>query len=107
MKLYRFIERVLEGVIGFFWKLFILIHEMKNIWTKRALVKAYTPTADEANAAGMYWRGILGRRHSLVVAQTLCELHGRVRSSILPRDLVFDAVGAERFASLRPALPRR
>lgn len=60
MRVYKAIERALEALIIFFWRTFILIHEIKNIWAKRALVRSFCPTEDQKRDAEAYWRGVLG-----------------------------------------------
>lgn len=63
MSVYMAIERALEAVITFFWRLFIFVHELKNIWKKRRLVQSYAPSDDEARQAREYWKEITG--HSM------------------------------------------
>ena len=60
MRVYKAIERALEALIVFFWRAFIFVHEMKNIWAKRALVRSFRPTEEQAQGAEAYWKGILG-----------------------------------------------
>ena len=56
MSIYVRIERLFETLTVFFWKLFIWIHELKNIWSKRALVKSFKPTTKQAEDARRYWK---------------------------------------------------
>ena len=65
MNIFRKFERFFEACIIFFWRLFIFIHEIKNIWSKRALVKSYNPTAEEAEEARAYWKKLTGKRWPL------------------------------------------
>ena len=65
MSIYVRIERLLEFLAVFFWKVFIWIHEVKNIWSKRALVKSFRPTAEQAEEARRYWRELTGKRWPL------------------------------------------
>lgn len=65
MSVYVRIERLFEVLTVFFWKTFIWIHEIKNIWSKRALVKSFKPTAEQAEDARGYWRGLTGKRWPL------------------------------------------
>lgn len=60
MKAYKSIERALEALILFFWRTFIIIHELKNIWAKRSLVCSFRPTEEQAHQAKEYWKNILG-----------------------------------------------
>ncbi len=65
MRIYVRIERLFEFLTVFFWKAFIWIHELKNIWSKRALVKSFKPTAEQAEEARSYWKGLTGKRWPL------------------------------------------
>lgn len=65
MSIYVRIERLFETLTVFFWKLFIWIHELKNIWSKRALVMSFKPTAKQAEDARRYWKKLTGRRWPL------------------------------------------
>lgn len=65
MSVYSKIERLFETLTGFFWKAFIWIHEIKNIWSKRALVRSYVPTAEQAEEARRYWKELTGKRWPL------------------------------------------
>lgn len=56
MSIYVRIDRLFEALSVFFWKTFIWIHEVKNIWSKRALVKSFKPTAEQAEDAHRYWK---------------------------------------------------
>ena len=62
MRVYKAIERILETLTVFFWRAFILVHELKNIWAKRALVCSFRPTKEQAKEAEEYWRSLVGRR---------------------------------------------
>lgn len=65
MSIYSKLERFFEACTAFFWRMFIYIHELKNIWSKRALVKSYVPTSEQAEEARVYWKGLTGRRWPL------------------------------------------
>lgn len=60
MRVYKAIERALEALTVFFWRAFILVHELKNIWAKRALVRSFRPTEEQKREAEEFWRGVLG-----------------------------------------------
>lgn len=62
MNVYRKLEHFLENLIKFFWHAFIYIHELKNIYLKRNLVKKYIPTAEEKVIATEYWHGLTGKK---------------------------------------------
>jgi len=61
VSIYVRIDRLFEALSVFFWKTFIWIHEVKNIWSKRALVKSFKPTAEQAEDAHRYWKELTGR----------------------------------------------
>ena len=87
MSIYRAIERALEAAITFFWRLFILIHELKNIWAKRALVRSFTPAPEQAHEARAYWRGILGHSVPLWWHRLYASYTGRFDPRYIPEIL--------------------
>lgn len=62
MRAYKIIERALEALILFFWRAFIFVHELKNIWAKRSFVSSFRPTEEQVQEAETYWKSILGHR---------------------------------------------
>ena len=49
MGLYKKIETVLLKLLTWCWQCFIFIHEMKNIWSKRKLLKNVKLTQEQKN----------------------------------------------------------
>jgi hypothetical protein len=61
MRIFNALERFFKGCISFFWRLFIYIHELKNIWSKRKLFKGFQPTSEQADEARNYWKSLTGK----------------------------------------------
>lgn len=87
MSIYRAIERALEGAATFFWRLFILIHELKNIWSKRALVRSFNPTAEQKREAKEYWKSVLGYAVPLWWHRLYASYTGRFDPRYIPEIL--------------------
>lgn len=84
MSVYMAMERALEAVIAFCWRLFILVHEAKNIWKKRRLVRSYVPSDEEAREAREYWAGLLGYRMPLWWHRLYASYTGRWDARYIP-----------------------
>ena len=87
MSIFKAIERALEAAITFFWRLFILIHELKNIWAKRSLVRSFEPTAEQAREAKEYWKGVLGHPLPLWWHRLYASYTGRFDPRYIPEIL--------------------
>ena len=87
MNIFRKFERFFEACIIFFWRLFIFIHEIKNIWSKRALVKSYNPTAEEAEEARAYWKKLTGKLWPLWWHRLYASYTGKWDSRYIPEIL--------------------
>lgn len=62
MKVYRLLERMLLICINKIWKLFIIIHEMKNIWSKRKLYKNVKLTKEQKKEIDDFYKENYGKR---------------------------------------------
>lgn len=62
MGIYRFVERVLIGIINFFWDFFIKIHELKNIIKKRNIYKKYVLTKQQKQQIDEFYKKNYGKK---------------------------------------------
>ena len=56
MKVYLALERFFQRCMIFFYRWFVRIHEIKNIWKKRSLVKSVTLTAEQKQQIDTFYR---------------------------------------------------
>lgn len=62
MKYYKKIERILLKCINFFWKIFILIHEYKNIFNKRNMFKEVKLTKEQKQQIDNFYKDNYGKK---------------------------------------------
>ena len=62
MSIYRRIEDICDSVLCWFWRVFIFIHETKNIFKKRKLLKDIKLTNEQKNEINCLWEKNYGKK---------------------------------------------
>ena len=87
MNIFNALDRFFSSCTQFFWQLFIYIHELKNIWSKRKLVKNFQPTKEQADEARSYWKSLTGKNWPLWWHRLYASYTGKWDSSYVPEIL--------------------
>lgn len=62
MGLYKKIEKFFLAILNWIWKLFIIIHECKNIFSKRKLFKGQRLTIEQKNSIDEFYKENYGKK---------------------------------------------
>lgn len=62
MGLYKKIERLFLAILNWIWKVFIIIHEYKNIFSKRKLFKDQKLTIEQKNRIDEFYKANYGKK---------------------------------------------